>query len=984
MRYKGTLIDPFMIRPLDEYTGEYGSGTYSGYTDADATSIASTIELTDKLPEMETTRSGVTSENTIYNEERLGVEIIRKMVTNINRGLSYSLPAIRMYVTVGNENDSFLLDSLKGGIQYYEIKGVQSFHMNCNNDNNPIDTAIISIANPSFLNTDAFMGLTKLQGVNANAVGTDFEMQFRNNRIQVKPGMKLHIRLGYGNDPNKLTVVFNGSVVSVDERAQNLDIVCESFGKELLSEILSPNEPTFLNSQGDNISTSMVIGECLGSKHIEHFGYNSGFLADKIRASTDPEDRALSPDTFSFSYSWGFNLTSPAKFKSRLFMNVFSPEIEDLEDEYSKYKGWLSWILTVGSNHATGYPFAVFKMTPWACLKQMEYRHPNTICKPIMYEDRVSLFYGVKEQFCFKKDITREFRISAASQKEGEGGYDLSDYYTNSRTKRMAPAVDIHMVSSGLNLISNGTKINSEYKTAINVMYTKDEDAEGTTTKPWELKLFKSLADDNLYPWDTREKDLNLSGCIGRYSAFLYGTTELKKEAEKMYSGRIFILGNPDMKAGDYIFIDDSIKRMSGMMLVRECYHHFDDTHGFVTEIVPGQYVEAANFLYSTLWLKLMSTAKIGSTKLQKILGSSFKSEDFNMVYDFLTVTRQAELALDGYKTSNLYDNSAIIAINGGLSLLMIKVLNNIAKYAGIGSQSALLRNKDINIGTSLNIPKNLIYVFKNRVHMKVIDGAKDIAKFTYNISGAKTFVSAKVSKIGGTPYFKKLLDAKKAAQATKVGWLASKGFGAGRLAFKVGMVLSRVVLGTMLGLLMTNPLGILVDLIVTYMVMWAYSKVEENNLTRQPLIYYPVIKSGKPYVGGMAGVIRNSWIDSKTTEWDKSWKEIHKAANILASNGEARGEKDKLIVRLSKSISDDGESSFSRLPTFVTDESGVQVTTITKKDQQVELTPQQKEKLLKERLEKEGKDQKELLKLKTNNATVDNVNSQKMAEEDE
>ena len=929
--YKGSKLDPFLIRPLDEYTGEFGSGAYGSYTEGDYNSMVSTLELTDELPVMTITREGVTEENTVFNEGKLGEAIVRTMVKNINRGLEYSLPSLKVYMTVGNENDSFLLDSLKGGIQYYELKGIQNFHMNCNNDNNPVDTVMMSVANPSFLNTDAFMGIKKLQGVNTNAIGTDFETQFRNNRIQVKNGTKLHIRLGYGNDPNKLPIVFNGTVVNVSERAQNLDLVCESFGKELLSEVLAPNKPTFLNSQSDNISTSMVIGECLGSKHIEHFGYNSGFLADKVRASTDPEDRTLSPDTFSFSYNWGFNLTSPAQFKSRLFMNVFAPEIEHLEDEYSKYKGWISWFLTVGSNHATGYPFAVFKMTPWACLKQMEYRHPNTICKPIMYEDRVSLFYGIKEQFCFRKDLNREFRISAAAQKEGDGGYDLTDYYTNSRTKRLEPAVNIHMASSGLNLISNGVHINSEYKTAINVMYTKDETPEGTTTQPWDLELFKSLADDNLYPWDTREKDLNLSGCIGRYSAFLYGTTELKKEAEKMYSGKIFILGNSDIRAGDYIFIDDSIKRMSGLMLVRECYHHFDESHGFVTEIVPGQYVEAANFLYSSLWLKLMCTAKIGATKLKKIVGTSYGSEDFNMVYDYLTVTRQAELALKDYNKNQFIDNAAIIAINGSLSLMMLKVLNNISKIVGIGSQSAPLRNRGINFGTSLHLPKNLYAVFKNRIHMKIFDAGADVTKFLYQGSKLDTAISTRAAKIGSTKYFKKLLETKKAAQATKVGWLASKGYGAGRLLFKAGLMLGRVILGTMVGLLMTNPLGILVDIVATYIVMWAFAKVEENNLTRQPLLYYPVIKSGKPYVGGMAGVIRNSWMDSKATEWGKTWKEIHKSADILAQNGEARGEKEKLFVKLAKSFSNNSEDSKARAPSYVTDSTGQSVTTVSK-----------------------------------------------------
>jgi hypothetical protein len=223
-------------------------------------------------------RSGVTEENTVFNETELAYAIFKNMYKYTNIGLKASLPAIKVFITIGNENDKFWLDTLKTGMQYYELKGIKSFKMNCNNDRNPIDTAIMEVADPSFLYTDAFMGMKKMQGISMNMIGTDYETQFKNDILLLKPGVKVSVRVGFSNDPNELDILFNGSIVDMNITSpQSVLLVCESFGKELLSEVMAPSKPVFLNNQSDNISTSQIIGESLSSPAITHFGYATGF-----------------------------------------------------------------------------------------------------------------------------------------------------------------------------------------------------------------------------------------------------------------------------------------------------------------------------------------------------------------------------------------------------------------------------------------------------------------------------------------------------------------------------------------------------------------------------------------------------------------------------------------------------------------------------------------------------------------------------------
>lgn len=693
-------------------------------------------------------------------------------------------------------------------------------------------------------------------------------------------------------------MVFNGSIVDVEIANQSLNLICEGFGKELLSELTATHKPVFMNSQNDNISTSMVLGESLVAETIEHFGYNSGFVADKFRASTDPEDRALGHGTVSMSYNWFFDF-SKATYRSRLFMNIFAPEIERLDDEFNSYSGWISNILAIGSNHKGGYPFAVYKMTPWQCMKQMEYRHPNTICKPMMYEDRMTLFYGIKEQMYFKKDLSKALQISAASQKEDGIGFDLTDYY-NRRRERMEPVSNIHLVTSNSNLITNGLRLNSEYATKVKVNYYTDEDAS-LSAKPWELEVFEAKADDNLYPFDIRAKELTLSGCIGRYSAFLYGTTELKKEAEKMYKGKLLIIGNPSVKVGDYVFIDDSEKRMHGLVLVRECYHHFDERNGFITEIVPGQYVEAANFMYSSLWLSLMCACKIVTSKMKTVLGTNFSSDDFNMVSDYLTVLRQAQLELD--TVSKTEPDKAVIAMYGGVTLLSGLLVNSLAKTLGLGSKSAIAKFTGITLGTGVvRFNKNFARILLNKTDVYLYKRMSDRLKNTAKGQAGK--ISSLIDKskfdvrgiltqpkhiIASNSYIQKLREARAAKQGSGLIWRGSKTLLSlgGKALLEASKLVARTLFTTVLALTVSNPLTILIDAIVFMAISYAFAKVEEDKLMRQPLLYFPIIRHGKPYVGGMAGVVRNTWTASQLKEGGKTLKEIQKASQILVGNND-------------------------------------------------------------------------------------------------
>jgi murein DD-endopeptidase MepM/ murein hydrolase activator NlpD len=917
VRYKGKPINPYGTKLLTEYK----AGDPVGQGNNTAPPISSKASLDALVP-----KAGVTPENTVYNEDELAKAIFQRMNKYVNLGLKTSLPAIKVYVTIGNENDKFWLNTLKGGIQYYELKGIKSFSMACNNDVNPVDVVVMDIADPSFLNTDAFMGLKKMQGISPNKIGTDYETQFSNDNILLRAGLKLHIRLGYGNNISKLDVVFNGTITDINiSNPQNVQVICEGFGKELLGEIFGPVKPVMLNSQDDHMSTAGVIGESLLARCITHFGYSSGFWADKFQGLFDPEDRSLAPGTFSFSYNWFFDKT-PAQYRSRIYSNIFAPEIEAVDQVYRDGEWFSHFTGSFSGLYMQGYPFSVYRMTPWDCLKQMEYRHPNTIMKPKFYEDRMTMFYGIKEQMYFAKDINRATQMNSAKEIEGGTlGFSTQTYYEH-RRERMSPAVDMHLVTSSHNLISNGLRLNSTYATVTNVAYS-DSRSESIAAKPWEMENQKIKMDDNIFSWDLREKNLTLSSCVSKYMAFCYGTTDLKKEAEKMYSGKILVVGNPTIKAGDYVFLDDSEKRMLGLVLVRECTHHFDDKRGFITEIVPGQYVEAANFLYSSLWFKLICCSKIATSKLRNISKENFTAKDFNMVYDLLTIMNQLHIASDKPSSFPIY-NSVDNAIESpdyalatrSVSALSIYVTTQLAGILGVKPHRF---GTVIGAGTGRYI-KAFYELFplaelsdwkllgKDVAHyLKVTDAVEKInGKITGTkqlIGGSKYAAYAKKAKAS----FKDSMAARSAKEVGLVGKafrftgkllfspIRFAGVAAGHASLIGAKVLARAMVVGLIALPVAGLAAVAIDVIITFALQWAFDKMEENKLIRQPLLLYPLVRHGKPYTAGMAGLKRNSWWESNKEELGKTIDQAKKSANIIAENGKLAGSEQNLFIQM-------------------------------------------------------------------------------------
>lgn len=849
----------------------------------------------------ETELRGIAYKYSVYNEEQLVNLHSKNMAYLQNYALDVAIPCIKVYITIGNENEDFTIGSFVRTDQYFEISGIEDFKLQCNDDNSPIDVVTMSIANPSFIRQDNYSVMGHFLKSDFTQFGTDLESQFIGDRLTLRAGMKLQIRLGYGNNPNRLKTVFNGSISDMSTtNSASVSVVCEGFGKELVNYRISPSEVVKAGGAVTNSSSPIVIGAALQVDSIAHFGERAGFwkaalgssktvinsvvplmliinLAKKIvdidketatvseASSTsisgdnikDPESKrltnAIGVDSLLF-----FNFTM-SNYKQRLYSNIYAAEIEYSDSEYaSSYYNYIGNLL--GAGHKAGYHYLFYNTTPWDALKAMEFRHPGTMAKPLFYEDRMTMFYGIKEQMYIARDLDPVFMALSATEST------FSTEYLSQRPKRFELACGFHMLSTNTNIIANNMGINSNYYTGVNVLYF---DSASEYTDEGGRSTFQIKLDDDIVSWDMRYKTVGYSGTHGRYSAWMYGTQELKRESETMYGGKILLVGNPNIKAGDYAYINDDLRKISGIVKIRECSHHMDSRNGYVTEIVPGQYVEAKEFIYSMLFFKLGFAAKLvfGASELA-MKQTANGDEIFRQYKDTLQLLGDWTTK-DGI-FQRVVENGSLPTVGVG-SLIGLLLLST--EYFGrkrgwhLAASSTLgsMKTSTQIVGSTARFLADVKYGAK-LAELRASVASKARAGTTFARSTSLYKMAAALVKL---PFKLLMIPPKLITGATAF------------LVFKTARTLANIATIASVALL-TNPLGWLIKIAGTVLLSHVIMKIEENDFTRQPLLLFPVNLLGRPYQAGARGYQRNTWLESLELNLDRNIKNVNKAAEMV------------------------------------------------------------------------------------------------------
>lgn len=860
----------------------------------------------------------------VFDESLQVVKHVEKMYSNFDRGLNISFPIVKAYAVVGNESDElFTSDVPLQPAIYFELPTLNNLNVATNNDLNPIDVCTFSMVNPSSIRSSAeFYGDASF-GANVYNLDSQYYNLFYADRIKLKPGMKIHVKAGYSNSPGKLKTIFNGIITEVSGAHDLLlNVECESYSAELLSNSMGYEKP-FNLSNGKNASTGLLIAYSLLEENISHFGsrpseskvwlaYTSvmlGTLGEGIKNFTgynavksiltdeeelinnkpavnasedapntieasgdyrDPENKALISPLNPSDLLGAWN-PSRANLAQRMFTNIYSDAIEAAHNQY-KSSLWtrVSMILEFMDSKMF-YKYYVFRSTSWSILKEMEYRHPGTLAKPLWYDERMTMFFGIKEQLYVAKDLTPMFMFQSGRAglfKDVHQPY-TADYLTE-RHKRLEPATGFHMLSSKLNIINNNLTLSRDFATRVNVMYYEGE-YEGNRMQP-ESKSFKIELDDNIAPFDIREESISLNGCHGEYMAWMYGIQELKKQTETMYKGSITITGKADMRAGDYAYLEDADRGMSGVIKIRECTHQFSPEVGFITVITPGLHVECTQFYWSSLFTQLGMASKMTLMKadlsVNNLLTTNKVAESY---YEYLKVIQNAQ---DMSMSNAFFGVGGMVAVSGVNMYLLSRLASKsstlkkgltAAEFARYWDETAFLAR------TAGSYSKFLVTgTIEEALNARKMARQAEVARLAANgitmNPGVTANIAAKVKNISAMKNFGIL------KMAAKVPWSALKG------VLGVGTTIARGLLGMMAA----NPIGAALYVVGTVMFAAVMSKFKEIGLTHNPLLMFPIMYNGKPYVAGISGYENNSILDGYITNLKRNINNFKKASHAL------------------------------------------------------------------------------------------------------
>lgn len=757
----------------------------------------------------------------------------------MSTGLDMAVPTIKIYMVEGLRDDKYARISFipNRDTNLYEVFGISDVRIQTADNDNPVAVMAFTVANPGAIYTDAaaiaknFEGKFDYAKLNSNADYRD-----KIGKVRLTAGTRLHVRIGYSNDPNELETVFNGEITEVEGETL-LEIVAEGYGRELIA--VTHNQEGISKASGIlNASTSGTLNEILRSEEIYHFGqtyyvvnsrnpYARSILRganskSNLNGTTGGTDRGEASNDFLFGVWWDTN--------SEVFTNIYSPSIEAVDNHFSLDGSWRDRVSAlVSMDRGILINFPIFNSTVWDVVKEMNYRHPGTWMNVMNYKERASLFFGIKEQlFIFRDPPVYLYKANQPTT------YQIVDKDVEAlRWKDLKPAAEFHLITSENHIISNQLKISSGFKTKINIRYFDDNpDADDLRTGTG-FKYYNMLLDDNLKNNSIRSMELEMNGCDHKFTAYRYGTAELKNQAEKMYQGKIVIIGNPNMKAGDYAYLADSFRGLNGIIKIRECSHIFNENDGYVTVITPGLYTEASMYNYSNLFTKLGIGWALISNKIKLETQSGY------------------------------FDNKKMTTISSMLGLVQSRQIRDIMNS-----------DKSLTARTMQFAAPAAFTAFSIRMLYSFVQGALLPAEALAADAGpvrvlANAARNSTVKFVRAIPAVSRSL-VEAAIHLTKIeagGFFGTVGKAASRVVLRTGLQIGSIAL--------TNPVSSFLLLGVAFVGIAVHDTIVEIEQTREPVRLFPLLNNGSPYLGGISGFEMNSYIDSKFKNYETNMDAI-------------------------------------------------------------------------------------------------------------
>ncbi len=450
------------------------------------------------------------------------------------------------------------------------------------------------------------------------------------DNLMLNEGTRVQLRLGYDSDPDKLAIEFNGRITQVSG-SDVLELVCQSHAIELELEekgVESKGEEFSFNSETNDLIAKLIDNSpeiaSFGNRGINTFFGETSFLG-KFLGGASLSDNLFAPQMgYSASTVAAESLITGATFGSILPLvgTIVGGVIGGL---VGAFRGVLNLVFKV--------PFVVYQQTIWDVVKELELRHTDCVSGVVPYDTRMTLFFGYPEQLYFyrgyapsqtasgKKTLGQKFtqrddlnKLSGRlgvdpnlfSQRAGSEFRELGPGAGDELDKLlqyMKPFRNYHMVTSEHDIVYNNIRADLEGTyNSVKVFYPKsggELNLDGSVGFE-KYQEFKTMADDDL----SKVPNFIRTGTFVQHNAQKWGNVDLpkaysvsllKRSLADLYKGELGLLGRPEIKPWDIVFIFDSYNGIFGVVEVKQVIQTLSYETGWITEIVPNMVIFTNN-----------------------------------------------------------------------------------------------------------------------------------------------------------------------------------------------------------------------------------------------------------------------------------------------------------------------------------------------------------------------------------------------------
>lgn len=454
------------------------------------------------------------------------------------------------------------------------------------------------------------------------------------NRIKLKPGARVQIRMGYSGDASELPIVFNGVIAEVTS-GELIEIVAQGDGHELVN----PN--AFSSTTTKDLADLKNESSVSVAKWIQNF-FTEGATPKQLITY-------MLTTKSSWLQSILNKMTDGRLFNDNMFGIVNFGEIDyklihrngEVVQNIYEAEGKLPWVNeaktgSLAELHSSAAP-PVFTIelegkSPWDILNICASTCVDFLTSIATFGVRSTIFYG-RPHYYYAYDYIIKDDGAIAEKRKPFRQYHLFDSYTdiianniiaNGRDIRTC-AVPIYKGPTFLSGFIDSTKekvlnplwvdfdIYPEYQKRITV-------DTGITYKGTKFSIigYDKFVDEN-------------SEAGGEKIAWRMGARALQDSIKDMYTGELITLGDPIIKPYDRIYIHDIYEKINGTVDVEAVVQRMSPESGFTTSIyadcistIDDQY-EQIGYLWSSKIFKEVLAGKAAIYGLNSLFDTTTK-----------------------------------------------------------------------------------------------------------------------------------------------------------------------------------------------------------------------------------------------------------------------------------------------------------------------------------------------------------------------